>query len=126
MAINLTDVENCANPKRIEAQHQLHPDPNHQRRKETNMAKHPIEAESALCNSNIIALPTRATKRVQQSASRDEIKAARIDFAKSAKPFVEAFRRRKAQSMKLRADVPPFDPFNPKHLRAWESIWDMG
>ena len=90
------------------------------------MAKHPIGAESALCNSNIIALPTRAAKRVQQTASRDEILAAQQDFAKSAKPFVESHRARKEQSMKLREDVPPFDPFNPSHLRAWESIWDMG
>lgn len=26
----------------------------------------------------------------------------------------------------LRADVPPFDPGNPAHLRAWESLWDLG
>lgn len=25
----------------------------------------------------------------------------------------------------LRADVPPFDPSNDAHLRAWESIWDL-
>ena len=25
----------------------------------------------------------------------------------------------------LRADVPPFDPTNPAHLRAWESVWDF-
>lgn len=27
---------------------------------------------------------------------------------------------------RLRADVPPFDPSNPNHLRAWEAIWDCG
>lgn len=27
---------------------------------------------------------------------------------------------------RLRADVPPFDPTNPAHLRAWETIWDIG
>ena len=26
----------------------------------------------------------------------------------------------------LRADVPPFDPNNQAHLRAWESMWDWG
>ena len=26
----------------------------------------------------------------------------------------------------LRADVPPFDPNNQAHLRAWESLYDMG
>ncbi len=25
----------------------------------------------------------------------------------------------------LRADVPPFDPSNPAHLRAWESLFDL-
>ena len=27
---------------------------------------------------------------------------------------------------RLRADVPPFDPSNPAHLRAWEAIFDFG
>jgi hypothetical protein len=26
----------------------------------------------------------------------------------------------------LRSDVPPFDPNNPAHLRAWEAIFDFG
>lgn len=26
----------------------------------------------------------------------------------------------------LRAGVLPFDPSNPAHLRAWESLWDLG
>lgn len=26
----------------------------------------------------------------------------------------------------LRADVPPFDPNNQTHLRAWEAMWDWG
>jgi len=25
---------------------------------------------------------------------------------------------------RLRPDVPPFDPTNPDHLRAWEALWD--
>lgn len=29
-------------------------------------------------------------------------------------------------SMKLRAGVPPFDPTNAAHLRAWEAIWSIG
>jgi hypothetical protein len=27
---------------------------------------------------------------------------------------------------RLRADVPPFDPTNPAHLRAWENLFDYG
>lgn len=27
---------------------------------------------------------------------------------------------------RLRADVVPFDPTNPAHIRAWEGIWDFG
>ena len=27
---------------------------------------------------------------------------------------------------RVRADVPPFDPTNPAHLRAWEAIFDFG
>ena len=27
---------------------------------------------------------------------------------------------------RLRADVPAFDPTNPAHLRAWESMYDFG
>jgi len=30
------------------------------------------------------------------------------------------------RSRPLRADVPPFDPRNDAHLRAWEAVWDMG
>ncbi len=26
---------------------------------------------------------------------------------------------------RVRNDVPPFDPNNPAHLRAWESLFDM-
>ena len=31
-----------------------------------------------------------------------------------------------ARPPRLRADVPPFDPNNPAHLRAWEAVWDVG
>lgn len=31
-----------------------------------------------------------------------------------------------ARPARLRADVPPFNPADPTHLRAWEAIWDMG
>lgn len=34
-------------------------------------------------------------------------------------PFPQPLRR-------LRPDVPPFDPTNPAHLRAWEAIFDFG
>ena len=26
---------------------------------------------------------------------------------------------------RLRADVAPFDPNNPKHIEAWEILWDF-
>lgn len=31
-----------------------------------------------------------------------------------------------ASMPRLRPDVPPFDPTNPAHLRAWEAIFDFG
>ena len=31
-----------------------------------------------------------------------------------------------ALSPVLRADVLPFDPTNPSHLRAWEAMYDLG
>jgi hypothetical protein len=27
---------------------------------------------------------------------------------------------------RLRADVPPFDPNNPAHIEAWETLFDFG
>jgi hypothetical protein len=27
---------------------------------------------------------------------------------------------------RLQPDVPPFDPSNVSHLRAWEALWDYG
>ncbi|WP_288804540.1 hypothetical protein [uncultured Novosphingobium sp.] len=33
-------------------------------------------------------------------------------------------RRDCRDSLKLRADVEPFDYNNPAHLRAWEAMWD--
>jgi len=27
---------------------------------------------------------------------------------------------------RLRPDVPPFDPDNPAHIAAWESMYDLG
>lgn len=39
-------------------------------------------------------------------------------------PFTQ---REKPQPLpRLRDGVPPFDPMNPAHLRAWEAIWDFG
>lgn len=29
-------------------------------------------------------------------------------------------------ALKLRADVPPFNANNAKHIAAWENIWDCG
>lgn len=28
--------------------------------------------------------------------------------------------------LRLRSDVPPFDPANPAHIRAWEALYDFG
>lgn len=33
--------------------------------------------------------------------------------------------RKPAAVRPLREDVPPFDPTNDAHLRAWESMWDF-
>ena len=30
-----------------------------------------------------------------------------------------------ARPARLRSDVPPFNPSNPAHLRAWEGVWDF-
>lgn len=86
MAINLTGAENCANPKQTEAQLQLRPDPNHQRPKETIMAKHPIGAESALCNSNIIDFQQAQRRRAQQTATRPDLQMA-IAIAKQTRAW---------------------------------------
>lgn len=40
----------------------------------------------------------------------------------SARDNILAF---KPRPRPLRADVPPFDPSNQAHLRAWESMWDF-
>lgn len=34
--------------------------------------------------------------------------------------------RRRGPVRPLRADVPPFDPSDDAHLRAWETMWDFG
>ncbi len=90
------------------------------------MANSKLGAESARCNSNVLKLPTAGQPRVRQTASRDF----RLRFLESEalaiKPIVEAARAAKQRSTVLRADVPPFDYHNPAHLRAWESIYDLG
>lgn len=35
-------------------------------------------------------------------------------------------RARGALPRQLRADVPPFDPGNETHVRAWEKLYDLG
>lgn len=45
------------------------------------------------------------------SPSRSPLQANVVNFRPAARP--------------LRADVPPFDPRNQAHLRAWESMWDF-
>ncbi|WP_292966721.1 hypothetical protein [Novosphingobium sp. UBA1939] len=88
------------------------------------------------CPANVAILPTAATRQVQQHSGRAaerrahmQAKRELIESQPVAFPFKfpgERERERQAQSLELRADVPPFDPGNPRHLRAWEAIWDFG
>ncbi|MGB7655081.1 MAG: hypothetical protein WBL74_06340 [Novosphingobium sp.] len=76
-------------------------------------------------------LPTAPARQVQQRYGRDDGQAKRELVASQplAFPYKSPWTRadeRQAQSLELRADVPPFDPSNPRHLRAWEAIWDFG
>lgn len=88
------------------------------------------------CPPNVAILPTAAARQVQQHSGRVAERRAHMQARREligsqpvAFPFKfpgERERERKAQSLELRADVPPFDPENPRHLRAWEAIWDFG
>lgn len=83
------------------------------------------------CPGNVAILPTAAERQVQQRYGRAYAAAKRELIASQpvAFPYQLPFWReaeRQAQSLELRADVPPFDPGNPRHLRAWEAIWDFG
>lgn len=83
------------------------------------------------CPANVAILPTAPARQVQQQYGQAYVKAKRdlIESQPVAFPFKspgERERERQAQSLELRADVPPFDPGNPRHLRAWEAIWDFG
>lgn len=83
------------------------------------------------CPANVAILPTAAARQVQQQYGRAFVQA-RGELAASqpvAFPFKfpgEREAERQAQSLELRADVPPFDPGNAAHLRAWETIWSIG
>ena len=83
------------------------------------------------CPGNVIILPTAPARQVQQRFGRAYGLAKHELIANQpvAFPYKPPWAReeeRQAQSVELRADVPPFDPGNPKHLRAWEAIWDFG
>ncbi len=81
--------------------------------------------------ANVVILPTAPARQVQQQYGRAYGKAKRALMASQSVtfPYILPYVReaeREAQEPELRADVPPFDPRNPLHLRAWETIWDMG
>lgn len=83
------------------------------------------------CPDNVAILPTAPARQVQQRYGRAYVQAKRELVASQAvafpyKPPWTREEERQAQSLELRADVPPFDPSNPRHLRAWESIRDFG
>lgn len=81
--------------------------------------------------ANVVILPSAPARKVQQQYGRAYAKAKREMMACQAVafPYELPFWReaeREARKPELRADVPPFDPANPVHLRAWELIWDLG
>ena len=83
------------------------------------------------CPGNVAILPTAPARKVQQRYGRTYVLAKRELIANQAlafpyKPPWERENERQALSLELRADVPSFDPSNPAHLRAWETIWDFG
>lgn len=87
--------------------------------------------------ANVVILPTAQERQVQQryneaarQAKRDLRAGQSVTFPFKLPGVREAERQAQALSLslslELRADVPPFDPGNPAHLRAWEAIWDFG
>lgn len=81
------------------------------------------------CPGNVAILPNAPARQVQQEYGRAYGRAKRELIASQAvafpyePPWSRAYER-EAQSPELRADVQPFDPGNPRHLRTWEAIWD--
>lgn len=81
--------------------------------------------------ANVEILPTAAERKVEQRwnaaarQARHDLRAGQSVTFPFLLPGVREAARQ-AQSLELRPDVPPFDPGNPAHLRAWESIWDFG
>ena len=83
------------------------------------------------CPDNVVILPTAPSRQVKQRYGRTYGPAKRALIASQSVefPYRAPWTReedRQAQSLELRPDVPPFDPGNPRHLRAWEAIWDFG
>jgi hypothetical protein len=81
------------------------------------------------CPANVVILPTAPARQVQQPCGPARAKARRELAAGQAIafPYKPPWKRREeqeAQSLELRAGVPPFDPCNPAHLRTWEAIWE--
>lgn len=83
------------------------------------------------CPGNVAILPTASARQVQQRYGRGYSEATDELIAGQAATFSFKFpgereAERLARRPELRADVPPFDPSNPAHLRAWEAILDAG
>ena len=83
------------------------------------------------CPANVAILPSAPARKVEQRYGLAFVAAKRQLVASQAVAFPfkwpgERAQERQAQSLDLRADVPPFDPNNAKHLRMWEAIWDIG
>lgn len=81
--------------------------------------------------ANVAILPSAPSRRVEQryndatrQAKRELIASQAVAFPYKLPADREA--ERLDEVAELRADVPPFDPSNPSHLRAWEAIWDCG
>jgi hypothetical protein len=81
--------------------------------------------------ANVAILSTAPDRQVKQHYGRAYGPAKRALLAGQSitfpfkEPRVRAAERLDT-TLELRADVPPFDPRNPAHLRAWESMWDLG
>ena len=77
--------------------------------------------------ANVVILSTAPARQVQQRFGRAYAKAKCKLIASQPVAFPFKFPRvreaeRQAERLELRADVPPFDPGNPWHLRLWVSF----
>lgn len=81
--------------------------------------------------ANVTILPTAASRKVEQHYGRAFGAARRAMWDSQAVAFpyklpVHREEERRAASLDLLPGVPPFDPANPAHLRAWEALCAFG